>query len=120
MAILGASKPPRPLDLNQATAEALIAIPGIGPTLAARIVESRRQEGRFRDVAALLRVRGIGPVRLAEIRPFVSVEPEAEANPKRRREEQRVEEASVVGRDPEQAPARADEPTRIDQEVHAE
>ncbi len=66
--------PPRfPLDINRATAEELERLPGIGPVLAARIVEYRRQHGQFQSVEELLEVRGIGPKRLEQIRPYVVV-----------------------------------------------
>ena len=55
------------IDLDRATAEELVALPGIGPVLAARIVENRKRFGPFRSVAALERVRGIGPARIAAI-----------------------------------------------------
>jgi len=64
--------PPRfPLDINRATAEELEQLPGIGPVLAARIVEYRQMRGRFQSVDELLEVRGIGPKRLEQIRPYV-------------------------------------------------
>ncbi len=62
-----------PLDLNRATAEELEALPGIGPVLAQRIVEYRQQVGRFQSVDELIEVRGIGPKRLEQIRPYVVV-----------------------------------------------
>ncbi|MCS7065999.1 MAG: helix-hairpin-helix domain-containing protein [Fimbriimonadales bacterium] len=66
--------PPRfPVDLNRATAEELEALPGIGPVLAARIVEYRQMRGRFQSVDELLEVRGIGPKRLEQLRPYVVV-----------------------------------------------
>ena len=56
------SAPPPPvLDVNRADEQALEGLPGIGPALAGRIVESRRREGRFRDLDDLQRVPGIGP-----------------------------------------------------------
>jgi competence protein ComEA len=39
----------------------LDALPGIGPVLAARIVEHRRAHGPFRRVEELRAVRGVGP-----------------------------------------------------------
>ncbi|GBC92222.1 ComE operon protein 1 [bacterium HR15] len=62
-----------PLDINRATAEELEQLPGIGPVLAARIVEYRRAHGRFQSVDELLEVRGIGPKRLEQLRPYVIV-----------------------------------------------
>lgn len=63
-----------PINLNTATAAELEALPGIGPGLAARIVEDRTKNGRFRSVKDLDRVRGIGPKLLEKVGPFVSVE----------------------------------------------
>ena len=58
------------VDLDQADWPELTLLPGIGPALAQRIVVSRRNDGRFTDIDALLRVKGIGPVRLARVRPY--------------------------------------------------
>lgn len=59
------------LDPNTASAEALAALPRIGPTLARRIVEAQAA-GPFRSPEDLrARVRGIGPVTLARIEPYL-------------------------------------------------
>jgi len=52
------------LDLNQATAPELEMLPGIGPSLAQKIVDFRDQHGRFGTVEDLLNVPGIGPAKL--------------------------------------------------------
>jgi competence protein ComEA len=57
------------VDLDTATAAELDQLPGIGPVLAARIVEHRRIHGRFRHVDELLSVPGIGPRLLERLRP---------------------------------------------------
>jgi len=59
------------LDVNQATAEQLEALPGIGPVIARRIVDYREKHGLFKSVDELLNVNGIGPKRLAAIKDFV-------------------------------------------------
>ncbi|MEE3370705.1 MAG: helix-hairpin-helix domain-containing protein [Planctomycetota bacterium] len=59
------------VDLDRADWPELTLLPGIGPALAQRIVVSRRNDGRFVDIDALLRVKGIGPVRLARMRPYL-------------------------------------------------
>lgn len=59
------------LDVNAAQWPELTVLPGIGESLARRIVESRRERGPFADLEDLQRVRGIGPKTLEQIRPFV-------------------------------------------------
>lgn len=51
------------LDLNCASAEELSLLPGLGETLAARVVEDRARRGAFASVRALERVRGLGASR---------------------------------------------------------
>jgi comEA protein len=65
---------PRPVDLNDATATELIALPGIGPAMAGRILAYRKEHGRFASVDDLDRVRGIGPATLRRLRPLVHVD----------------------------------------------
>ena len=67
------------IDINAADAPALTLLPGIGPTLARRIVESRRAEGPFLDHDDLQRVRGIGPKTLEGMRPYLRPMPPADA-----------------------------------------
>ncbi len=64
-----------PLDLNRASAEELAAVPGIGPALAARIVEDRARRGPFPSLDDLRRVRGVGPARLARARGHLETGP---------------------------------------------
>ena len=62
-----------PLNVNTADAVALEGLPGIGPSLAAAIVEHRRRSGSFATVDELIEVSGIGPVKLEQIRALVKV-----------------------------------------------
>jgi competence protein ComEA len=62
-----------PLDLNTATEPQIEALPGIGPSLAQAIIQEREREGGFHSVDDLRRVRGIGDVRFAQLRPLVTV-----------------------------------------------
>lgn len=61
------------VDVNTADAAALDALPGIGPVLAARIIEHRTAHGPFASVEALEDVPGIGPALLGRLRPLVRV-----------------------------------------------
>ncbi len=70
----GPQRPVFQVDLNRATWVELAQLPGLGPVLAKRIVEYRRQHGNFRRVEHLVRVRGIGPRRLQRLQPFLVVD----------------------------------------------
>ena len=63
-----------PVDLNDATATELVALPGIGPAMAGRILAYRKEHGRFASVDDLDRIRGIGPATLRRLRPLVHVD----------------------------------------------
>jgi competence protein ComEA len=60
------------VDANQATWSEFAQLPGIGETLARRIVEERRRRGPFQEVADLpRRVHGIGPKKFQKIEPYL-------------------------------------------------
>ena len=61
------------IDINTSSAAQLDALPGIGPVLAERIVEYRREHGRFAQARDLLDVPGIGDAKFAELADAVSV-----------------------------------------------
>ena len=69
----GASNTPLLVDLNRATVAELDQLPGVGPSTARAIVDHRARNGPFASVDDLLAVRGIGPAKLAELKPFVRV-----------------------------------------------
>lgn len=62
-----------PVDLNRASLDDLTRLPGVGPVLAARIVEARDSSGRFASIDDLRRVRGVGPAKLDRLRGHVTV-----------------------------------------------
>jgi len=62
------------LNLNSASKEDLEALPGIGPALAARILEYRKNHGPFKKVEDLEQVSGIGPKKMEKLRPLVIVD----------------------------------------------
>jgi competence ComEA-like helix-hairpin-helix protein len=60
------------LNVNRATAVELERLPGIGPSLARRIVADREARGSFATVEALDRIPGIGPGLVARLRRLVT------------------------------------------------
>jgi len=60
-------------SLNSADAQALIALPGIGPAIARRIIAYRKQHGPFTSVEQLIEITGIGARNLDEFRHLVTV-----------------------------------------------
>lgn len=61
------------LDLNTATLQQLTLLPGIGETLAQRILDYRTEHNGFNSVEELKQVSGIGDKKFAEILPYVKV-----------------------------------------------
>ena len=59
---------PALVDINTASTEVLVTVPGIGEALAQRIVGFREKNGPFETVDDLLKVRGIGEISLAKFR----------------------------------------------------
>ena len=60
------------LDLDVASATEIDSLPGMGPSLAKRIVTDRMANGAFRELTALRRVRGVSPKLLASLDSLVS------------------------------------------------
>lgn len=61
------------LDINQADEPDFERLPGIGPSLAASIVEYRQSHGDFGSIQDLQAVPGIGPAKLAAIEDLIVV-----------------------------------------------
>ncbi len=64
--------PAFPVNINIATKEQLMQLPGIGETYAKRILEYRRLNGKFDKPEDLLNVPGIGTSRLEEILDLIT------------------------------------------------
>ncbi|MGC8666994.1 MAG: ComEA family DNA-binding protein [Chthonomonadales bacterium] len=62
------------LNVNTASADQLQRLPGVGPAMAARIVQYRKEVGPFNDPEQLTEVSGIGPKKFARIKPFVRIQ----------------------------------------------
>lgn len=70
----GATRRPlaAPIDVDRATVAELEGLPGIGPSLAARIVADRNANGPFGSLAALDGVSGVGPTLINRLGPHVT------------------------------------------------
>jgi competence protein ComEA len=63
------------VNLNTATKDELVALPGIGPAKAQAILDYRAQHGGFRTVDELKDVKGIGAKRYEKIKAELTVTP---------------------------------------------
>jgi len=69
----------QPLDLNRASAVDLSGVPGLSLRLGEAVVADRTSRGPFERVEELVRVKGVGPARLARARPFLETKPGSSA-----------------------------------------
>jgi comEA protein len=65
---------PALLNINNASAEELQTLSGIGPQMAKRIIQYREEHGNFTSVDALTEVKGLGEKTLEKLKPFIGVE----------------------------------------------
>jgi competence protein ComEA len=61
------------VNLNTASKDELVALPGIGPSKAQAIIDYRTQNGPFKAVDEVRKVRGIGEKLFQQIKPELSV-----------------------------------------------
>lgn len=68
-----AEKVSAPINLNTATVADLERLPGIGPKVAARIVDYRTKKGPFKKTEELMNVQGIGEKSFLKLRAQLTV-----------------------------------------------
>ena len=61
------------ININNADAETLTQIKGVGEKMAERIINYRESNGSFTKIEDLLNVKGIGDKTLEKIKPFIKV-----------------------------------------------
>ncbi|PKL92109.1 MAG: hypothetical protein CVV21_04995 [Candidatus Goldiibacteriota bacterium HGW-Goldbacteria-1] len=62
------------VNINQAPAEELVKLPGIGPSYADKIITYRKENGGFKSPEELQKVKGIGSKKYLKIKRFVTVQ----------------------------------------------
>jgi competence ComEA-like helix-hairpin-helix protein len=71
---LAKKKPPvHPININTAEATELQQVPGIGPSTAQKILDTRKSYGNFKSVDDLLAIKGIGPKKLDKMRKYLTI-----------------------------------------------
>jgi comEA protein len=61
------------ININTASLEDLQKLPRIGPKVAQRILDYRKQNGNFKKVEELMKVRGIGEKLFAQLKDRITV-----------------------------------------------
>jgi competence protein ComEA len=61
------------IPINQASARDLEAVPGIGPSLAQRIIDARAAMGGFNSLDDIDEVKGIGPKKLEVLKEYLDL-----------------------------------------------
>jgi competence protein ComEA len=70
---IGPKTPDRVIDPNLASKAALETLPGIGPVLAQRIIDYRRDHGPIKKIEDLKKVSGIGRRKLEKMKPYLNI-----------------------------------------------
>ncbi|MFC1977643.1 helix-hairpin-helix domain-containing protein [Chloroflexota bacterium] len=70
---VGEEQEPQKVDINRAEVWLLEALPGIGETLAQRIVDYRQQNGPFHNTNELTKVAGVGTTKYEQIKDLITV-----------------------------------------------
>lgn len=68
------SAPAGKININTATLAELDMLPGVGATIAQRIIDYRTQNGNFQKIDDLKKVRGIGDALFTQIKDLITVE----------------------------------------------
>mgnify|MGYP001558590224 FL=1 len=73
VALAAKPAPTGKVNINTASVDQLTTLPGVGPKLAARIVEYRQKSGAFKSAQELMNVQGIGEKNFQSIQSYLTV-----------------------------------------------
>ena len=73
ISVLDGEPEPQKVDINRAEVWLLKALPGIGETLAQRIIDYRQQNGPFLNTGDITKVSGIGASTYDQIKDLITV-----------------------------------------------
>jgi comEA protein len=78
-----AAMPSAPINLNTATQAQLETLPGVGAKAAQRILDYRKENGSFKKIEDLMNVKGFGEKTFLKLKPMLTVDDKAKAEPGR-------------------------------------
>lgn len=61
------------VNINSATQTELESLPGIGPSLALRIINYRKENGKFSSIEEIKEVSGIGEAKYNELKKYITI-----------------------------------------------
>lgn len=73
LALQGPNKAGDKININSAPSEELQKLPQIGPKVAQRIIDFRKQNGPFKKAEELMKVQGIGEKTYAKLKDLITV-----------------------------------------------
>lgn len=74
-----AATPSPSVNVNTATAAQFEALPGIGPSMAQRIVTYREKNGPFKKLEDLMNIQGVGEKSFLKLRPYLTIGAQGDA-----------------------------------------
>ena len=69
----GSSAPIKAVNINTASVEELMTIPGIGESYARNIIQYRSENGAFNSIEEIMRIKGISKARFDEMKEYIRV-----------------------------------------------